>query len=369
MKKERGSALIVAILIVAAIGAIAFSFGKILLLESTNASLYENGTVAYYAAESGIEEGFLRYRYDREAEVPFKNWTLGEDKIYRSNLVTDFVYTGASNNGKSRTSLISGAGDEQYDLRMGFIGSESGPFFGQDLDRNGRLDEIDLENPNYGTGDYGALTVTKDNSVKLSLGKLDLFSSSVDLKALFTPYDATVPVVPARAIVEAKITVKYAVGGETKEYTNLIVPVSSAPTVCSNLGQTTVADNAECQAGLIKAVGQPAGFTNQNYYWSVNDLITRWRTISLFAPFNTASGDKATLTLKPLYNNMKIGLVSGACASSCLTKTSRYVVPGPYTTISSTGYYGGVARTLEANIDRQSGTLYDLFDYVIYRAS
>ena len=38
----------------------------------------------------------------------------------------------------------------------------------------------------------------------------------------------------------------------------------------------------------------------------------------------------------------------------------------PYSTIKSTGYYGGVTRTLEARIDRQAGTLYDLFDFVIY---
>jgi hypothetical protein len=39
------------------------------------------------------------------------------------------------------------------------------------------------------------------------------------------------------------------------------------------------------------------------------------------------------------------------------------------TKVESTGYYGGVSRKLEATIDRQSGTLYDLFDYVIYKTN
>jgi hypothetical protein len=42
-------------------------------------------------------------------------------------------------------------------------------------------------------------------------------------------------------------------------------------------------------------------------------------------------------------------------------------VAGPTTTVKSLGYFASVTNQLTAEIDRQTGTVLDLFNYVIYK--
>ena len=95
--KKKGSAILIATLLVTAIGSLAFSFGKILLADITSASIYENGVGSYYSAESGIEEGMLRYRFSSSATVPETGWGLdNSDLVYRSDLTAKTLDTGLS---------------------------------------------------------------------------------------------------------------------------------------------------------------------------------------------------------------------------------------------------------------------------------
>ena len=64
--KKRGSALIIALLIMATVGGVTFGIGRLFFLDRSITALYENSTIAYYAAESGLEEGMLRYRYKKK---------------------------------------------------------------------------------------------------------------------------------------------------------------------------------------------------------------------------------------------------------------------------------------------------------------
>lgn len=367
--KKRGSAIVIAIFLVAAIGGLAFSFGKVFLLEAANANLVESGISAYYAAESGVEEGFLRYRYDRNAEIPFSQWTLGEDSVFRSNLTDSQVFNDG-NMGVSKTNTpIANNNKQIYYLRQGYIGTFGEPFYGQDASNNGYLDDDDFQvsSPAYGSGEYSFLRIKKDETYKIKLDGLRLDSANLgnnDLE-LFAKFINPSANPRGNSIMYVKLTVDEGLGG-IKEYRTMITSdnsgSNSSTATCGLLGR-----RANCYlekdiliANLIN--NTPAGTTA----WHQPNLLYSLLTTQLNASIPTSSA-KITLFLRPLYYDAYIGLSTKSCVAGSCGSLKTSVVPGPYTNISSTGYFGQTAKTIEANIDRQSGSLYDLFDYVIYK--
>lgn len=373
MQRERGSALVIAVLLVSAIGAIAFGFGRVFLAGLFNMTISSDGIYAYYSAESGMEEAFLRYRYDMNAEVPFENWTLGlpaQDKVFRSEIAGNVVQTGLSFNGIDKTTLISDFSKQIYDLRMGYLGTDGLPFWGDDPFPppigNKLLTDDDLKSVDYG-GSNQALTVAKDDSIKIDLSGLRLDNLATNDLVVYAKFDTGGDTLaPSRAMIEAKLTVDlYGDGSQINEYKTII---SQNPVVsCTLLGRGALStpDNNACVAELIPATlisGAP-GY----YVWMKENLINAWRISTGLPAFGSET--KVTLFLKPLYYDAKLGIITSACQpgiGNCSSRTKSGVVPGPSTFVTSTGYYGGISRTLAADIDRQSGTLYDLFDYVIY---
>lgn len=371
MQKERGSALVIAVLLVSAIGAIAFGFGRIFLAGLFNMTISSDGIYAYYSAESGMEEAFLRYRYDMNAEVPFNTWTLGQDRVFSSDLTGDDIDKGALDQGisKSTSALVSNRASQIYDLRMGYLGTNGAPFWGDDpFPSSGgdqRLQEDDIKAANYGDSNK-ALTVSKDEAVKIGLSGLDLSKAGNDLVIYAKMSDPSGdPPLASKAIIEAKLIVDlYGNGTQMNEYKTIISQAPGAS--CTLLGRTSVADNTACVTELIQA-DQVIGGGSSYFIWKKENLLALWRSsigLSAFSP-----STKATLFLKPLFYEAKLGIVTSGCQNGvvfCYEPTKSGIITGPATYVSSTGYYGGVSRTLAANIDRQSGTLYDLFDYVIY---
>ena len=352
--RRRGSALIIAMLLISAVGAAAFGMGKMIFAETATTTLYENGAIAYYAAESGIEEGFLRYRFNQNTEVPLSSWVLGEDKAYRSNL-TDSAMVDNTLSGKSQAdALPTGSSSQQlYDLRVGYIGTNGLPFYGQDVNGDGRLDFNDISNANYATGNNSILIIPKDQTLKVDLSGMGLDSAG-ELSLLFKPNTASYGL--CDILTEIKFTVQDVTGTGIHEYKEMIN------------GGANCASSGLSSARLFSA--QYGGSANQ-YYVTIDlkGIFSR----ALLNPVNPpTSSDKVYLSIKPLIYAAKIGLVYSDCnaASSDLDcKTKVKVVPGPYSYITSTGYYGGVSRQLTANIDRQNGKLYDLYDYVIYKGN
>jgi Tfp pilus assembly protein PilX len=68
--RRKGSALLIAMIVITAISAAAFGLAKLLLSDIRITSSLEDSTAAYYAAEAGIEHGLLKFRIDRTTEVP-----------------------------------------------------------------------------------------------------------------------------------------------------------------------------------------------------------------------------------------------------------------------------------------------------------
>lgn len=379
--KKKGSALIVAMMLIAGIGAVAFGIGRLLFIETTTATLYENGILAYYAAESGIEEGFLRYKFNRNAEIPLSTsagWSLTSNNIFRETLNDNSIDTDSDKGFDTNTPLqLNQKSQQLFDLRMGYLGTDGKPWYGNDIGDttdplnlipDGFLNKQETWHPNYYAGDYSGLRVTKDNSIKIDLTHID-FSTVYRLVAGFSfdkndtanPWDQTTR---CKALAEIKISVTDVTGTITKEYKELL---NYNPALC------------EAQLGINKnklliygGGGDTVSSTNNRYlYVYVHNLVDFFARAGDSLPVNSKN---VTLTLKPLYYDATVLLFpisnnSVRCnetPNDAFCNTRGNIPSGPFTYISSRGYYGGVTRKITANIDRQSGTLYDLFDYVIF---
>ena len=336
IKMKRGSVIIIAMLIVSAVGGIAFSFSRVLFLEILASRAFVNGVGAYYAAESGLEEGFLRLRFDKESELPTDQ---GMEAIR-----TDLSVDKRINNGKGllkKNELGIELSDQIYDLAI----SSKSEIFGQDTDKNGNiLPQEDLGAYKSVSDVVSDYLIRRDDSKKFSLQNLEEGS---DMTFWFRPVtkDLTLPR-PFNnercVLLETKIIGRKV--GESKSTEKKLLLYSSDP-ACD-------------YSGVIK--GQNLKDTvNQSYSIPLNNTVKIssiknriWPTVKIV---------DAYLFIKPIGSDIAIAFERNNPTDPLLY--------GPSIIVDSSGYFGGTARHLSASIDRQSGTLYDLFDYVIYEAN
>jgi hypothetical protein len=206
--------------------------------------------------------------------------------------------------------------------------------YGWDSTDNNLVDQDDLKNISYLTN-HPEFRINRDNSLKLDT--TDIFQNA-DLNFLFAPIVdtaisggkiGTYKLNDEKCVLlEAKITGK--LGSETKEYKALFYNSSS---IC----------------GQLQASGTTYPYTLiAGGYVNIENIKS-----SMLVPQLSSS----TVSIKPI----------GADIKFMIKKSGGGDINGPFATVTSTGYYGGTTRTMSANIDRQSGTVYDLFDYVIYQ--
>lgn len=376
--KRRGSALVIAMMLIASIGAVAFGMGRLIFAQTAIATTYENGAVAYYSAESGIEEAFLRYRYDKNAEIPYANppreyWTLepvvGTGFVFRSDLTNNKVYglststpPVADNVGVDpATSLINNT--QIYDLRMGFIGTEGNQYYGGDFS--------DLQGPGFATGDQSYLKIAKDNAIKIDLSKYDIINNDFELDAKFFDLDSAAVGgngnsevngnERCKAVLEVKLTIDDASG--IKEYKELLIPSDPTGTCATVLGIR--------KEKLYSNSNRAEPCINPNYCLQYQKIKTNFFTRAGRAPTGITTLVNADLTVKPLFSSAAIAITPTDNDGNFLNTFSNHsnIISGPFTYITSTGYFGNTSRKMEANIDRQNGTLYDLYDYVLFKGN
>jgi len=323
--KKRGSAIIIAVLLVSAIGGIAFGFGRALFAELATAAIPENGIGAYYAAESGVEEALLRYRYDKNAEVAYDGKAITDQtkKIFRNNITTPPA--GGQEVGNNPTTLagISRSAlyptgplsDQIYEMKMG---SKVTALTDHKIIRD-EVEKFDLGSFSGGTGNGEDVTLTLTH----------------------VPGSSAIPFPANCAMVEARLTGNIgAPAGPLKEFKKIFYNGAATCTVNSSV------------------LGSADPDSKFDYRFGAD-----YKVVSLMAQIRGASAPalhNAILTLKPI----------GGGVTVALSLPAGYVIPkinGSELTVNSTGYYGQAVRTIEVKLDRQSGTLYDLFDYVIYK--
>lgn len=327
MRKERGSAIVIAMLLVSAVGAVGFTFGKVLDIQIDNSLVHESSIGAFYAAESGLEEGFLRYRVGHGSSAtvyadktggqvpPFsdsaKQWLSAPTNVMRTNL-TDIKLASNATTGidKSSTFGLSELNAQYYDLRMGSA-----------------------------SGTSASYSIARDETLKIDLG--DMFSNFVysDLKLSFTTSESLAS--PALfkngncTLIEAKFQLQAYAGGPVIEKKKLLRnPVCSDSSIISDYSATL------------------------DYAMPIDTaILDRLKTKMI----GSATYSRAALFLKPIGSDIDLTITETG-----LNK-DQHPLNGSSNKIVSTGYFGGVARTLEANISSQIGSLYDLYDYVIFK--
>jgi hypothetical protein len=328
MKKERGSAIIIAIMIVTAIGTVSFYFGRNLVLSATSHNLVESGIGAYYAAESGLEEALLRQVKDANQTVPLTNWTPGNNMYVRSSMSNDCGMSGnvlcwydgdANTDGVASTSTGNLKADQQsYDLRMG----QSARFYGHDVDEDGFLDQFDLVNTGY-SSDYlvaqnTARTISVKNIYNTAFHDVDLYFHAdipcpeIDIELTHT---VTIPGFPPITIEQKPLVRAY------DPSQGCAVPPGAAVIALSMVGSTFKIPSL--------------GFEIMNAHGG-----------------NLATGlENASLKITPRTEDMKIGLVP---------TTNTDWIATPRKMVKSVGHYGGVTRSLRVNIDPNNNWLYYL---------
>ncbi len=83
---------------------------------------------------------------------------------------------------------------------------------------------------------------------------------------------------------------------------------------------------------------------------------------TIFPPSNSESID---VFPSDKYIQIKAFIQNPSHQAKITIKTDGYI-GGPYTYIQSTGYYHGVQKKLEVKINRESTSVFDIMDYVIY---
>lgn len=325
----RGSALVVAIFIISIVGSVAFGMGRLLFLENDMAAAYENGSVAFYAAESGLEEAFLLYRYDQNDQVP-----TDPTKIERNNIDTLI-----STNNQNLTDPVDGS-QHVYDLAMM---SDNG--IGADNLADAKYTQAYCSDP--------AKTdcVVRDEVKTFKIDASDPNHTLKDVDFTFKPIaDSTLTGSffagkPQCALIEAKIVGKKLPNGPLDEWKMIFYNPDAA---CTYINPTTGA----------KIIDKGDG-SNRPYDTSSIQSYKIQKLKENICP--TLSLEEAELTIRPIGAHMAFNLSK----NYVLNPGNLY---GATTRIQSSGYYGGVSQTLTKNIDRQSGSVYDLFDYVIYKA-
>jgi hypothetical protein len=310
--------------------------------------------------------------------------------VFRTDLTDNSINAGSASGGidpsnSTNTIATSNANKQYYDLRMGYLGTDGNPWYGHLTGAGGfsYLSAGDLVSSLYSpsNSNYSVLDIPKDDSVKIDLSGLQWDNSNGnndvnDTLKLLIRYkftnsstgaivDTTNINVHCNALMEATFTYNPTNGSGLKQYKSLLS--AGDPSACSVVNG--IATNK--MLGTVITYNTAAINILGYYYAEENSLIADVFTTAARVIPPSSSGS-LTLALKPLsassaYNvSASIGLMKTKCQSLVLDcNKASSAVAGPFTTITSTGYYGGVTRKLVANVDRQSGTLYDLFDYVI----
>lgn len=341
--KKRASAILIAIFLVAAVGSVAFAIGRLFLLDASLAGIYENSTVAYYAAESGIEEGFLRYRYEKNTEFPLVAGKFDITKANRSNLDTLSIVA----NGLIINPVTPG-NQSIYDLNMQYRDK----YYGNDVNGYG-LNASDLQDEKYGK----EFRIPVDEDYKIDIS--DIVNDDDDINLFLSFCDNSDVCTKDPAITNAFIEARMIGNTPINSPTEIKFVLKSN----KNGGYSGNPSIGNCDSGSISCLTSTYSASTMQFI----KLITNARNTTTSPLFTDNSNNKFELYLKPIWPGV-IGGASGYYVKVGIVPTGGATqIATPFTTVKSTGYFGGVSRTLAAKIDRQAGTVYDLFDFVLYK--
>lgn len=345
IKKKKGAALITAILLASIVGAVAIGVSAIAIRQVNISETYSNGLVAFYSAESGLEEGLLRFRFDKNAQIPASMGGGTTDSLervprnkYRSDLEREPMNTYPISSPGTGTFYQLIGRNQIYDLQTYY----QQKFYGDDVNNDDQISVADFRNLSRPNNDY--YLVAKDEQKDFTITGSDHPSTSNRIYLYWkwmSNCPAGNPKGRGRAL-EVKLKVDTTAAGlpsDRDQYTALFRDTTCGPAIANSDVPVIVASNPT----VFTAVGGGA------------DLKSKMNILSL---------PVVSMSIKPVGgdNNDVVGFGFYQDDASGRTK-----VAGPTTTVKSLGYFAGVTNQLTAEIDRQTGTVLDLFNYVIYK--
>lgn len=295
-KEQKGTALLMTVLLAGVISSLAFGLTKITLNEFFVGTKVEESTEAYYSAEAGVEDALMRYKFhDKNTlEMP-GNATKESNRVIR-------VYINRNRGGGKVASVNAGSipslgeNDYVYDLKVWY------------------KEDCYTKPCEY--------LIKKDES------------------ALFDVSD----------ILSGNLRVTWRVPS-------------------SNSGNR---DEAKLWYRIYDprngiSINDPRGLDRDffTYLAYFNESQNPARNVPELNPFVLPLGSVKSISLLG-GQTIKFKAFGADIRLILQTISPDESLGGPVTHIESTGYYGGTARKLEVAVDRDTKSVIDVFDYVIY---
>lgn len=305
---KRGSALIMVMLVVAGITTIIFATQRIALVQFSQSVRQEDNLSATYAAKAGIEDGLARYRFERNSET-------GQDTKFRFNLTTGnyFNYNTQPSTHEIPVDadIVEGV-DEDYDPEFQYY----------DLTMSYRTNAYGVDedgNPIFNAPNNTDV-LEKDESVTLSG-----FQPSTDpyyLRYAFRFNQTCADNNPNAFVALQQITTT----SSSTTTSQTLAKLSSATNYVYDSATTATNLKINDTGSIVVSVRITAFFCNVEYAFS-----------------STGDPDGTVPSENP-----------------------EFEFDGLTSDIISTGYFGSAKRTLIAQVDRRTGDLIGIFDYVLY---
>ncbi|QQG50009.1 MAG: hypothetical protein HZB70_00265 [Candidatus Berkelbacteria bacterium] len=285
--KKKGSALVFVLIIIAGIMTVTIGAQRLSLIQFNQSAREEDNTFAFYAAKSGVEDGLLRFRHQRNVET-------AENKTHRFDVTAGISFDEIAANQTIETTLGYKPSHQYYDLSIDYKTTQIGDFnFNNNPSPLMQDDELQL------TGFPNDTVYSNDYFLRYAfqfVGEGNCYSRG--------------------AFVEIQ------------------------QVVTTTTGQTTYS--------LRRAVAEPNN--------RVDSLGTN-------LPIATGSNLSSYIRIRPYHCNVNYAFVT---ATSPNSTGGGPKFDGLITNITATGYYGDTKRTLQAKVDRKSGTLIGIYDFNLY---
>ncbi|MBI4185824.1 hypothetical protein HY524_02160 [Candidatus Berkelbacteria bacterium] len=304
-RSQQGSALLITMIVITVLGTIAFAIGSSTIASFRRQSQIEDSLNAYQAAVSGLEDGLLRWKFDKDTETPVTRTNAG-----RANESGDFDCTTATRPTTSstyydRVNLTKGT--VTYCLNPATAAVPDPSDIVYDLKIHYKLDpgqpEIVTSQPTAGGGSIPALA--KDQVVEYDISDIvNNGASSINLNWIFSQ------------IVN--------VGNSQQNFE--VYSVDSL--------------------GNVKA---------KRLYVP---MFSRQAQVGIVFPFTLNGGTK--LRIKPFGDDLIKYDLKISTGSSTSALDSRL------TNIEVTGYFGSAKRKLKLTLDRESGSILPIYDYALF---
>lgn len=333
---RRGSALLTSILLVAIIATAAFGMARLAFLELDNGRITMANAKAYYLAEGGLEEALLRYRYDPQTTTTNGTTLISHqaNKLWQRTTLDP-----SSKSFREGESVVEDINNTESNVATTIYNrvSKVAP---TDLNRDQIAIKLGEFNPDAFLADFleerPDLHIQKDNKIIMAfpgdgstISDLDLIWRWDKLGRENADTDWSPSGYQYTYGVEIRLYQKDPTGGENllkkRIYSLKDYEISNA--------NTTKCSGRSCEVlGLLTNLGQTALPLNKETYLSITPL-----------------GASIYFTAFPRKNSAPAEIIDSVSH------------------LESIGMIDGRMRALSLSIDRTSGRVLNLYDYVIYQ--